>query len=338
MGFSALPALLQAAALASTPRPIILSTDPGIDDSIAILLALASPELALKAVCIDFGSLANLTQLEHNALAVLALGGGASVPVYRGAAAPLAAPFHDLGGPLFHGKDGVGGVPPPALPSHGVNLTLSGAEAIVEACRTWRPAPVLVSLAPLTNLALALALEPRLPQLCPDVYVMGGTLAAPGNVSPLAEANLANDAEAAQRVFDAGFALRVAGLDVTMATWLDQSYLDSLRSLPNAAGPWVWNMTRFYTRAYRNNGYRGGMPLHDPSALLMLLRPDIYSMKRWTATVDTTPYPSPTRGLVIADRRGGPLSPPSNSSTQFAMDVDVHAVQLFLRERLSRSP
>jgi inosine-uridine nucleoside N-ribohydrolase len=231
----------------STPRPVIISTDPGIDDSIALLLAIASPQINLRAVCIDFGSLSNTSQLAQNALAVLSLGGAAHVPVYMGAALPLSAPFHDLGGPLFHGKDGLGGVRRP--PTQGsINTTISAPEAIVEACREWKVKPILISLAPLTNIALALGLEPQLAKLCPDLYIMGGTMAVAGNVSPLAEANIANDAEAAARVFSAGFNLRVAGLDVTMSTWLSEDYLQSLRLLPGPVGEFVYNMTQFYTQ------------------------------------------------------------------------------------------
>lgn len=324
------------------PRPVIISTDPGVDDSIALLLAVASPELDLRAVCINFGSLNDTEQLASNALGVLALARATDVPVYLGAALPLAAPFHDLGGDRFHGLDGTGGVPPPVTPTHGVNTTLSAAELIVEACRTWDPKPVLISLAPLTNVALALGLEPRLPQLCPDLYIMGGTVMAAGNVSPLAEANLANDAEAASRVFSAGFTLRVAGLDVTMATWLDSPYLDSIRELPVPAGPWIWNMTQFYRNAYREiGGYNGSMPLHDPTPVMMLLEPQLYGLERWPASIDTSLYPSPTRGLVVADRRGGPLSPPwtaANASTQFAMTVNAEGVRDALRERLGQLP
>jgi len=215
------------------------------------------------------------------------------------------------------------------------------AEVIVEACRDWRPAPTLVSLAPLTNIALALALEPRLPSLCPELYIMGGTVLEPGNTSPVSEANLANDAEAARRVFDAGFNLYVASLDVTMATWLDTPYLESIRSLPGKVGPFVWNITRFYTRAYHEHAAQlDGMPLHDPSAMLLLLRPSLYALQRWPATIDVATYPSAARGMVIADRRGGPLTPPPppNVTTHFAMKVDVGGVRKFLRRGLAAVP
>ena len=182
---------------------------------------------------INFGSLENTSQLAQNALSVLELAGRSDVPVYLGARQPLARPFVDLGGSTFHGRDGLGGAPRP-VPRASVQRR-SASEAIVEACRGERP-PVLLSLAPLTNVALALALEPRLPQLCPELYLMGGTVTAPGNVGPLAEAwhlerpwsellkqaNVGNDPEAAAKVLAAGFRTHVAGLDVTMATWRGQ--------------------------------------------------------------------------------------------------------------------
>lgn len=320
-----------------TPRPVIISTDPGIDDSIALLLAVASPELDVRAVCINFGSLHNTSVLARNALDVLALAGKTHIPVYIGASDPLAAPFHDLGGPIFHGEDGLGGAVVPRA-HHGVDMSRTAAEAIVLACREWEPKPVLVSLAPLTNIALALALEPRLPTLCPDIFMMGGTVTTPGNVSPLAEANFANDAEAAQKVLAAGFNARIAGLDVTMATWLDDAYMAFLRDSPNKAGHFIWNITRFYVGAYRDvGGFGGGMPLHDPSAILMLLRPSLYQMRRWPAAIDTSAFPSPTRGLVVADRRGGPLSPspPPNATSHFAMQVDEDGARALLRSRIA---
>eukprot|EP00040_Diaphanoeca_grandis_P016590 m.85801 g.85801 ORF g.85801 m.85801 type:complete len:956 (-) comp25901_c0_seq2:78-2945(-) len=319
-------------------QPIIISTDPGVDDSIAILLALASPEVELRAVCVNFGSLNDTDQLSSNALRVLALAKANNVPVYLGAGLPLAAPFHDLGGENFHGHDGTGGVPPPATATHGINTTLTAAAFIVEACQTWDPKPTLISISPLTNIALALDLDRNLPQMCTDLFIMGGTVTTAGNVSPLAEANLANDAEAAQRVFNAGFNLRVAGLDVTMATWLDGAYLDSLRTLPGPIGTWVADMTVFYRNAYQHIGFNGSMPLHDPSAVLMLIQPSLYGLQRWPATIDTSPFPSVTRGLVVADRRAGPLSPPwtpANATTQFAMTVNATGVRILLRQRLA---
>ncbi|CAE7528591.1 URH1, partial [Symbiodinium pilosum] len=249
------------ASVVAARRPVIISSDPGIDDSIALLLALSSPELDVRAVCINFGSLHNTSQLAQNALDVLALAGREDIPVFLGAADPLSQPFHDLGGPKFHGVDGLGGVRLPRSRAS-TNSSLTASEFIVHACRTWRPAPLLISLAPLTNVALALNFEPKLPEMCPDLFMMGGTVTAPGNVGPLSEANIANDPEAAARVLAAGFDTKVAALDVTMASWLTPEFLASLRVVPNFAGPFIWNITRFYERAYETvGGYEGGMPL-----------------------------------------------------------------------------
>ena len=128
-------------------------------------------------------------------------------------------------------------------------------------------------------------------------------------------------------------------MDVTMQTWLNTSYRESLRGLPGGAGPFIFAMTEFYTNAYRvHAGYGGGMPLHDPSAVMMLLRPDLYGLVRHPVAIDTAQYPAPTRGLVIADRRGGPLSPASNSTTEFAMQVDVDGVLHELLSRIAKLP
>ena len=114
---------------------------------------------------------------------------------------------------------------------------------------------------------------------------------------------------------------------------------DWFQALPGVAGPFIFAMTEFYTNAYRvHGGYDGGMPLHDPSALMMLLRPDLYSLHPYPVAIDTSPYPQPTRGLVVADRRGGPMSPPCNSTTELAMQVDVDGVLCELRDRIAKLP
>ncbi|CAE7439667.1 unnamed protein product [Symbiodinium natans] len=325
---------------AAAQRPVIISTDPGIDDSIALLLALASPELDVRAVCINFGSLHNTSQLAQNALDILALAGREDIPVFLGATDPISQPFHDLGGPKFHGTDGLGGVRLPHSRAT-VNTSVSAVEFIVHACRSWQPAPLLVSLAPLTNVALALNLDPKLPERCPDLFLMGGTVAAPGNVGPMSEANIANDPEAAARVLSAGFNTQVAALDVTMASWLPPKFLASLRDLPNDAGPFIWQSTRFYERAYETiGGFEGGMPLHDPTTLLLYLKPELYQLHRWPVTVDTSQYPSVSRGILVVDRRGGPKSPPppDTDKVHFPMQVDVAGVQEFLLSRLRALP
>lgn len=331
----ALATLATFCAAVAERRPVIISTDPGIDDSIALLLALASPELDVRSVCINFGSLHNTSQLAQNALDVLSFAGREDIPVFLGATNPLSQPFHDLGGSKFHGKDGLGGVQLPASGAH-ANTSLSAAEFIAHACRSWHPAPLLVSLAPLTNVALALSLEPKLPELCPDLYLMGGTVIEPGNVGPMSEANIANDPEAAARVFAAGFKTKVASLDVTRPSWLSPDFLGKVRDLPNPAGPFIWEITRFYERAYETVGYEGGMPLHDPTAVLLHLKPEFYQLHRWPVTVDTSPFPSVSRGVLLVDRRGGPKSPPPPASDKvhFPMHVDAAAVHEFLLARI----
>eukprot|EP00439_Symbiodinium_sp_Y106_P044092 s2268_g5.t1 len=334
---AALAALATAATFCATVaerRPVIISTDPGIDDSIALLLALASPELDVRAVCINFGSLHNTSQLAQNALDVLSFAGREDIPVFLGA---TCARRTLCPSPSMTSVDRSVQLPTSRAR---VNTSLSAAEFIAHACRSWHPAPLLVSLAPLTNVALALSLEPKLPQLCPDLYFMGGTVVEPGNVGPMSEANIANDPEAAARVFAASFDTKVASLDVTRPSWLSPDFLGKVRGLPNPAGPFIWEITRFYERAYETVGYEGGMPLHDPTAILLHLKPEFYQLHRWPVTVDTSPFPSVSRGVLLVDRRGGPKSPPPPASDKvhFPMHVDVTAVHEFLLARIGSLP
>eukprot|EP00656_Telonema_subtile_P024759 TRINITY_DN2692_c0_g1_i1.p1 TRINITY_DN2692_c0_g1~~TRINITY_DN2692_c0_g1_i1.p1 ORF type:complete len:175 (+),score=44.64 TRINITY_DN2692_c0_g1_i1:115-639(+) len=154
--------------------------------------------------------------------------------------------------------------------------------------------------------------------------------------SPVAEANIANDADAAKAVFSAGFNAYVAGLDVTMSVWLNNTYLERYRDLGHPVGDFIWNITRFYTNAYKvHAAYPGGvMPVHDPSAVMMLLAPELFGeLRRWNTTVDTAAYPGVTRGMMIPDRRAGPSSPPSTANSYFAMALDEQGAEGY-REQL----
>jgi hypothetical protein len=194
------------------PHAVIYDTDPGVDDAMALYYALAHPDIDLLGVTTTFGNV-TVDQAATNALYLLALAGRADIPVTRGAAAPLvkhaeAPPAH------IHGADGLGNLPQRQRFDNRLDPR-SSAQFIVDMARA-RPGEItLVPVGPLGNLALALEIEPRLPQLLRAVVLMGGAVLEPGNVSPVAEANIWNDPHAADRVFCAGFPLTMVGLDVT---------------------------------------------------------------------------------------------------------------------------
>ena len=323
--------------LASGER-VIINTDPGIDDSMAIFLALASPELDVIAITINFGSLHNTSILAENALRVLELANRSDVPVFVGAGDPLASEFHDLGGSTFHGNNGLGDIDFPS--PRGRPRSQKAAEYIVDVCSQNKGGISILSLSPMTNIALALDLEPDLPKYVKHIYLMGGTAMEPGNVSPLAEANIANDALSARRVFAAGFHITMAGLDVTMHTRLYPKDLERIRNIGNAAGTFIHAITQFYLAAYRGVGYPY-MPVHDPSAVMALLRPDIYTARALPVEVLATRFGDAADGVTAVDRRGGPLSPaPANASRLPAvlLGVDEGAFKRALLARIATLP
>ncbi len=311
------------------PERIIIDTDPGVDDSMAILLALASPEVQVEGLTIVFGNSDNVGMLARNACLVLELAQRPEIPVAVGAANPLVRPYHGRGASV-HGANGLGDVPAPEPAKQ--PLDQPAAQFIVEQCRANPGQITLVTIGPLTNIALALRLEPELPRLARRLVMMGGAVTVPGNVNPVAEANIHNDPEAARLVFNAGWPITMAGLDVTTRVRMDDPYLESLRDLGNRAGRFIYDITRFYIRAYRERGHPD-MAVHDSSALMSIIRPGLFQSK--PVTVDVETVGELTRGQTIGDWRGQYGRPPQ---TELLLDVDAEAFRAFYRERIATLP
>ena len=260
---------------------LILDTDPGVDDAMAIAFALCHPEIELLALTTVFGN-TSVDFATRNAQYVLEVLGATDVAVARGAAAPrvqAALPHADF----VHGADGLGNV----YPSGGVELSSGARHARLErddaadfivATARERPGElVLVAVGPLTNVAEALAREPELPALVRELVVMGGTLDEPGNVSPLTEANFWNDPHAADEVLGANWPATVVGLDVTHRIMLGDDHLARLRDEAGESGALIWRSSRFYVDFYtaRAGGERA-CAMHDAAALVHVVAPDAF--------------------------------------------------------------
>lgn len=301
---------------------VLIDTDPGIDDAMAILLAAASPELEIVAVTTVAGNNPNVQLLTRNALAILALVGRADVPVAMGAAQSLVRPRPPVGSDV-HGANCLGGAEIPdstrsALPQSAAELIVTTAHAGLDA---------LITLAPLTNIALALGLCPELPQLVPNLAMMGGAVGIHGNATATAEANILNDPEAAQRIFGAWPAIQMAGLDVTGQVAVAEPFLNRLRDLGNASGRFLHAASQHYLNFYRTKG-RDGLHMHDAHAVMVLLRPDMYTVRAMCVDVET--QGELTRGQTVGDwnhQWGRP------SQTQVLIKVDADA---FLEEYVKR--
>ena len=309
---------------------IILDTDPGIDDAMALFLALRSPEIEVIGLTTVFGN-STVAATTRNALNLLHVAGRPDIPVAQGAAQPLVIPLAKTG-EFVHGQDAMGDIGwtdvlDPALKP----IDKPAAQFIVEQVMA-RPGQItLVAIGPLTNLALALQLEPRIAQAARGVVIMGGSVVAPGNVSPTAEANIYHDPHAAELVFGAGWPLTMAGLDVTTAVRMDEASFAALRDAGTPIGRFIGQIAPRYQQFHRERyGYKNGaVDVHDPSAIAYLIDPTLFTGYQWRMVI---PVEGPARGTTIADRRGHFLdTPPVNC----LMAVDAPRLLNMLQARLA---
>lgn len=278
-------------------KKIIIDTDPGVDDAMAILFALKAPELELLGLTTIYGNV-HTDLATQNALRLLELAGRPDIPVAHGANLPLVVPF-DHPAAHVHGADGFGNTSHP--PPHGKPVDPSAAQFIVETIMAHPGKVTLVPIGPLTNLALALALEPRLVETVAEVVLMGGAALVSGNVTPAAEANIYKDPHAADVVFTAGWPLTMVGLDVTTKTRMDPAYIAGLRAAGTRTTAFIDAVSRFYM-AYHQQVYRdlNGMHTHDPSAIAYVIDPSLFTTLSAPVRVITDGIAA---GLTFPDRR-----------------------------------
>lgn len=286
-------------------RKLVLDLDAGIDDALALAYALGSPEVELVGITASFGNV-TAERGARNALALLDLLGHPEVPVYLGAthARAAEAPFAP-GAPVrrIHGDNGLGNVELPDARDEPVRAEPTDGNAaagfLAEAAERYGDELLYVPTGPLTNLAAVLEATPALAGLLPRVTFMGGALTVPGNVTPCAEANVANDPEAADLVLRSGQPTRMVGLDVTHQTLLSRERARSWLSLGTRAAETYAGMCDHYIGAYaRNNPYLGGCCLHDPLAVGAAIDPTLVGCLPANLMVDLE---GPTRGRTIGD-------------------------------------
>ncbi len=323
---------------------LLIDTDPGIDDALAILLALASPEVRIETVTVVAGNVP-VELAAANARRILAVAAPTPMPpVIRGAEAPLKRSLVTAG--HVHGQDGLGNLdrfvdrggrlrypePPPPKPPSMVEAR-SAAEAILETVDRWGPELTVVALGPLTNLAAAAALDARRLARAGRVVVMGGAVTVAGNVTPAAEFNFFVDPEAAAQVLEAGLAVELIPLDVTRRVVLAQAVLtERLRRCPDdRIARFILDFT-LHGFAFGASQEGGGIVLHDPLAMAVALDPSLVTFEPMSVEVECEG--KLTRGLSLADRRAIPSHRKRVPSCRVAMDVDADAVLRLFLERL----
>lgn len=265
-------------------QKVIIDCDPGIDDAIAIILAMEYSNFEILGITTVFGN-ATTEQATANALKIVELSGKA-IPVYAGAKHPLVVPL-DNPPDFVHGTDGLGNTNQPES-----NLRVesaSAAEFIVETINAYPGEVTILAIGRLSNLANALALDPGISSKVKDVILMGGALHVTGNVTPVAEANISGDPHAADRVFRASWPVTMIGLDVTTKLIMDDQILEAIRKDNARYGKFIYDISRFYLNFYMTEGgLEGGFYVHDPSAVMYLINPGLFSMKKGPVRVVTS--------------------------------------------------
>ena len=263
-------------------RKILIDTDPGIDDAMAIFYALASPELDVVGLTSVFGN-AHVSVCTTNALKLLEIADRAHIPVAKGAHRPLAMPYR---GPVafVHGTDGQGDVdlpPPEAAPQ-----PIDAAHFMIEMATSAPGEITLVALGPLTNVALAMLIEPAFTSHLAGIVLMGGNAFCGGNASPAAEANILNDPEAADIVFGADCPIVMAGLDVTEQILMTSADIARFASFGNARAQHLAAITPFYANFYRGRNGIDGIFIHDSTTISYLLAPHLFTWIEQPVRVD----------------------------------------------------
>ena len=261
--------------------PVILDGDPGHDDAIAWLLALAHEELDVRAVIPVSGNV-SLEKTTYNTLRILTLLGRTDIPVAPGAARPLIEPPSHA--PSVHGESGLDG---PALPEPAFDVCgMTGVELMAKVLRESRQKVTIVPTGAMTNVAALLSAYPELKRRIKRIVLMGGGILS-GNWTPAAEFNILIDPEAAKIVFESGVPIVMAPLDVTEKALVIPEDFERIRALGNPVSSIVAEWLDFFYKFHLTIGYKGA-PLHDPCTIGYLLKPEIFVTREMYVAVETT--------------------------------------------------
>jgi purine nucleosidase len=308
-------------------QKIIIDTDPGQDDAVAILLALASPELDVLGITAVAGNVP-LKLTEKNARKVCELAGRPEIKVYAGAIRPLVRPL--VTAEYVHGKTGLDGpdLPEPKMPlqkEHAVDF-------IVETLMEEESGTVtLCPLGPLTNVALALIREPRIAKRIRQIVLMGGGFFEGGNTTPTAEFNIYVDPHAADVVFRSGVPIAMMPLDVTHKALTTKKRVAAFRKLGTKVGTATAEMLEFFERFDEEKYGSDGGPLHDPCVIAYLLQPKLFGGREVNVSIETAS--ELTMGMTVVDW-WGVTKLPKNATVM--RDIDSDGFFDLLVERLGR--
>ena len=311
----------------SNPRKIIIDTDPGQDDAVAILLALGSPELEVLGITAVAGNVP-LALTQKNSRKICELADRPDIPVFAGAIRPLVRKL--VTAEYVHGKTGLNGpdLPEPTMPlqeQYAVDFIVETLMAEPEKAVT------LCVLGPLTNIALAMIREPKIVPRIVEIVLMGGGCFEGGNTTPAAEFNIYVDPHAAKTVFEAGVPITMFPLDVTHKALTTRKRVDQFRAMGTKAGTATAELLDFFERFDEEKYGTDGGPLHDPNVIAWLLKPELYTGRHINVEIETAS--ELTMGMTVADW-WGVTDRPKNAF--FVRDLDADGFYNLLVERIGR--
>ena len=329
-------------------KRVIIDTDPGIDDAAAIFLALASPELDVVALTTTFGN-ASVEACTANACRVLALAGRSDIPVFMGAGKPLLRPANEGWASHIHGGDGLGGIvegggstgsPPTEVaepptdvaepPTGEEDAGKHGALAMLEAVMASPGEITILALGRLTNVALALSLEPQMAESVAEIVVMGGAVTVPGNVSGVATANLHEDPEAASIVYRSSAPIAQVGLDVCNRVTVSLAQLEAIASARTPPTRLLSEATGYLREAYIRTGRIGpdeGVRYNDMPAIGYAIDPGLFTVRSAYVQIET--HSELTKGQTVADWNA------AEPNASICLEVDAEALTALFTERLT---
>lgn len=311
----------------TSPRPLIIDTDPGQDDAVALLVAMASPEFDLLGITAVAGNV-GLDLTEKNARKICELAGRTDVPVFAGCRRPMVRPLRTA--EEVHGASGLDGpdLPEPTMPLqpvHAVDWLVDTLMAAEDHSVTLCP------VGPLTNVAMALVKEPAIATKVREIVLMGGGFFEGGNTTPAAEFNIYVDPHAAHVVFTSGVPLTMIPLDATHSALMTREWIAGLRSLGTPVGVATAEMLEFYERFDMDRYGTHGGPLHDPCTIVYLLRPELFETRHCHVAVEIAS--ETTMGMTVVDWWDATGVPPN---CNVARRIDADGLYAEIGERLAR--
>ncbi|XP_025817270.1 probable uridine nucleosidase 2 isoform X2 [Panicum hallii] len=314
-------------------KKVIIDTDPGIDDAMAILVALRSPELEVLGLTTTFGNVRTAVAT-RNALHLLETVGRTDIPVAEGSHVALKKDTKLRIASCCHGSDGLGNQGlPPATATKPVDQP--AAAFLVEQANLYPGQVTVVALGPLTNLALALELDPSFPKKVGQVVVLGGAYSVNGNVNPAAESNMFGDPDAADRIFTCGADVLAVGINVTNQVILSDADREKLQQSDSKYARYLCKPLAHYFDYHREVYFTEGVYLHDPTALLAAVNPSLMTLAEGAVRVQTAGI---TKGLTLFrsnDKRYVEMTAWTGMPTvMVAVAVDAPAVVELMMQRL----